>query len=95
MVKAKAKGRMLLQKVILIDKAPCRLACGLLPPPPNGVFVVEYQTAALKALNNKDSQRKTVKSMTVSNRALICSFQSSKVAPPALLLAPTSTEKVA
>lgn len=40
-------------------------------PPPNGVFVVEYQTAALKALNNKDSQRKTVKSMTVSNRALI------------------------
>lgn len=34
MVKAKAKGRMLLQKVILIDKAPCRLACGLLPPPP-------------------------------------------------------------
>lgn len=63
--------------------------------PPNGVFVVEYQTAALKALNNKDSQRKTVKSMTVSNRGLICSFQSSKVAPPALLLAPTSTEKVA
>lgn len=33
MVTAKAKTRMLLQKVILIDKAPCGLACGLLSPP--------------------------------------------------------------
>ncbi len=62
---------------------------------PHRVFVVGYQTAALKALNNKDRQRKTVKSMTVSHGTPPCSSQSYKVAPLALLLAPTCTKKIA
>lgn len=55
------------QKVILIDKAPCGLGCGLLTP--YCVFVVGYQTAALKALKT-DRRNKTVKSMIVSHRLL-------------------------
>lgn len=65
---------------------------GVAPSP--YAFAVEYWNTAWKALNNKDRQRKAVKSMTVPHRTLICSPQSSKVAPLAPL-APTATEKEA
>lgn len=77
----------------MIDKAASGLGCGLLTP--HSVFVVGSQTAALKARNNRDRQRKTAKSMTVSHKTVIDSSQSSKVAPLAPLLAPTATEKIA
>lgn len=74
----------------MIAKAPHGLARGLLTP----IVCLLWDTRlALKPLNNEDGQKKTVKSMTVSHTALICSSQSSKVAPLTLLVAPTSTGK--
>lgn len=77
----------------MIDEAPCGLGCSLLTP--HSVFVVDTRQPPEGPEQQAEtgSQRKTVKSMAVSQRALISSPQSSKVAPLALRFAPSYARK--
>lgn len=74
----------------MIDKAPCGLCIGLLSP--KACLLVDIRQPP-EGPKQRRREEKTVKSMAVSQKALVSSSQSSKVALLAALFAPISTRK--